>query len=118
VPFVEATRGKPGGVNNPEGLGGKSGKTADIVKCDNVTLDKEPTPEPAITKKPSTGNSTSYAVRRLGKGRPDLLERLKAGKMSANAAMIAAVHIPELFASRWVNRTLIFATVYAPAAKP
>jgi hypothetical protein len=60
----EALQRKPGGNNNPNGIGGKSGKTIDpqIVNVDNVHSDNE---------RPS-GNSESAALRRLRKERPDL----------------------------------------------
>jgi hypothetical protein len=45
-----------------------------------------------VTKTPGQprGNSESYALQWLAENRPDLYEQVEAGKMSANAAMIAA----------------------------
>jgi hypothetical protein len=36
------------------------------------------------------GNAVSYAMARVNRDRPDLAERVRAGKLSANAAAIAA----------------------------
>ena len=47
--------GKPGGNNNPDGLGGKSGKTNDnIVNDNNIIIDK--------IDKPTRGDTTPYTV--------------------------------------------------------
>ena len=43
-----------------------------------------------ITKKPKQGNSKAYTLTRLKKVRPDLLAKVEAGKLSANAAAIQA----------------------------
>ncbi len=54
---------RPGGANNPLGLGGKSGKTAEdveIVNATNVSNDKE-------SKGTIHGNTSDYALRRLTK---------------------------------------------------
>jgi hypothetical protein len=45
-------------------------------------------PKTVSRKKPATGTCVSYSVRRLGKERPDLLERVKAGDLSPHAAMV------------------------------
>ncbi len=42
-----------------------------------------------VAERPA-GNSTEAALRRLRKDRPDLHQRVVAGELSANAAMIAA----------------------------
>jgi hypothetical protein len=55
------------------------------VKCDDVTLNLT-----ATANKPPTGNSVSYALRRLRKQRPDLYEQVKAGEQTANEAMVEA----------------------------
>lgn len=90
--FVLLTTGGPGGANNPEGLGGKSGKVAGngpIVNHDIIMVDKSSQPTPSL---PTVGQGTSkeYAYRRLARGRPDLLARVRKGELSANAAMIEA----------------------------
>jgi hypothetical protein len=36
------------------------------------------------------GNTVGYAVRRLGRKRPELLARVEAGELSANRAMVEA----------------------------
>lgn len=37
-----------------------------------------------------TGTSVSYALRRLGKARPDLLDRIRSGELSPGKAMVEA----------------------------
>lgn len=69
VPFIEATRGKPGGQKDNT----NAKREGEGTKCDDITLRSD------NSSKPATGTSTSYAVRRLGKHRPDLLEKVKAG---------------------------------------
>jgi hypothetical protein len=107
--LLKLTRGEGGGPNNPEGLGGKSHKS--IVNRHIMTVDNAPTSpspdvipfDPAVStpspppprqrnyaRESRQGNSVSYAVRRLGKHRPDLLERVRAGELSAHAAMVEA----------------------------
>ena len=63
-PFMNDTRAESGGANNPEGKNQHS-----EVKCDNITLD-QPKPD-----KPPTGNSTSYAFRRL-RNHPETIRKL------------------------------------------
>jgi hypothetical protein len=41
-------------------------------------------------REPQAGNAVGYAVRRLGRERPDLLDRVKTGAITPNAAMIEA----------------------------
>lgn len=76
----ELTR-KPGGANNPEGIGGKSHKEA-IVNHNNVMNDKE--------TKASQGNSIEYTLRRLRKDHPELHEKVINNELSPNAAAIEA----------------------------
>ena len=45
---------------------------------------------PAPAPKPQQGTSLSYAVRRLSRERPDLLEKVKAGELTVHAAMVQA----------------------------
>jgi len=89
------TRAESGGANNPEGKNQhsevkcdnitldqpKPDKPHSEVKCDNVTLD-QPKPD-----KPPTGNSTSYAFRRL-RNHPEMLARVLAGELSPHAALV------------------------------
>jgi hypothetical protein len=56
----QAVRGEHGGAHNPEGIGGKSGKQADIVNVDNIHVDNKGTVRPA-------GTSTDAGLRRLDK---------------------------------------------------
>ncbi len=76
----ELTR-KPGGANNPEGIGGKGHKEA-IVNHNNVMNDKE--------TKASQGNSIEYTLRRLRKDHPELHEKVLADELSPHAAAIEA----------------------------
>lgn len=81
-----------GGNNNPDGLGGHTGKTrGDLVTFDNVQGDKPASAsEQSPVVKAPTGNSRETALRRLRKDRPDLLERVLASELSPHAAMIEA----------------------------
>jgi hypothetical protein len=107
--FLELTRGErganPGDVRNPEGLGGPNGKMRDeVINRDNVTVNHNGddsattlpiSPPPAKPKRDysreaPTGNSVSYAMRRLKKHAPELAAKVMAGETSANAAAVAA----------------------------
>ncbi len=81
VLFEQAVARGQGGANNPDGLGGKSGKTKEeqIVNRDNVTVDNTPNKGPD-----DRGNAAGYAIRKLSKDQPDLLEQVKAGGPSAH----------------------------------
>jgi hypothetical protein len=86
--FLELTRGEPGAPegnqNNTSGVNQYSGE--ERTNCDNITVC--PPADPAAP--PPTGTSVAYTVRRLSRERPDLLARVEAGEMSANAAAIEA----------------------------
>jgi hypothetical protein len=82
--FLDLTRGEPGGDNNPEGRNQYARE--EEVKCDSIILDLPS----GSSEKPPTGTSVSYARRRLKRERPDLLEKVEAGEMTANAAMLKA----------------------------
>lgn len=56
---------------------------------DNIR-DMEPERPRDRSQEPAAGTSVGYAIRRLGRQRPDLLERVKAGEMSPHGAMVAA----------------------------
>lgn len=78
-----------GGNNNPEG---RNQHAAEEEKGEEVnpsirSIDQPALPAPAPIHH---GTTVQYAIRRLSSQRPDLLERVKAGEMSANAAMIEA----------------------------
>ncbi len=79
----ELIRGKPGGANNPYGRDGKP----EEIKCDIITLDYSPV---AVIAKPPTGTSSSYAISRLKHQAPELLDEVKAGKITPHAAMVQA----------------------------
>jgi hypothetical protein len=84
-----------GGPNNPFG---RSGRPAPDINPNAIRVDSDteetpdtiPLPPRDRTHEPQAGTSIGYAIRRLGRQRPDLLEKVKAGEMSANAAMILA----------------------------
>lgn len=82
-----------GGANNPEGLGGHTGKgREEVVNVLNKNIDNATPPE-----KPRGGtDNQAYAIRRLGRERPDLLGQVKAGELSAHRAMIEAGFRKEL----------------------
>ncbi len=91
-PFQEMIRGEPGGCHvegghNPEGRN-------QWINRDSITDEPPVTlPHPAARdyqREAPTGTSTSYAVRRLGRNRPDLLDKVKAGDLSPHAAMVEA----------------------------
>ena len=74
--------GKPGGNNNPDGLGGKSGKHIDNLSITKVVNVK--------SERVSYGDTTDYTVRRLAKQRPDIHAKVVAGELLPNAAAIEA----------------------------
>ena len=76
-----------GGANNPHGCNGAP-EAGDGINTDNVRVDSPPAHDRSPA--PAAGNSSSYAHRRLARARPDLLEKVKKGELSANAAMIEA----------------------------
>jgi hypothetical protein len=72
--------GSPGGVNNPEGLGGKSGKVKDCQPY-NVSLSKES----------KHGNKSDYLLARIKRDAPEIAEDYFNGKFpSVRQAAIAA----------------------------
>lgn len=85
----EAMRGERGGQNNPFGRAGKPdpGINRDIVTVDSPVLIPI-TPRDHAREAP-TGNSVSYALRRLQQ-RPELLDKVKAGELTPNRAMVEA----------------------------
>lgn len=91
----EALRGTQGGDNNPFG---RSGKPEPEINRDIITVDFPADSEPQIlpikprdySREAPTGTSVSYALRRLGKARPDLLDRIRSGELSPGKAMVEA----------------------------
>lgn len=79
VLFHEAMRRKPGGNNNPRG-----------VNHNNIMVDHPATIPISRNRVSQEGTSTSYAIRRLGKERPDLLDQVKEGTISPHRAMVTA----------------------------
>lgn len=78
----QAETGTRGGNNNPNGLGGKSGKMdRDIVNVNNINIDND---------RSTMGTATTYTMRRLAKDAPELLTNVLSGEMTANAAAIKA----------------------------
>lgn len=104
--FEELVRGEPGqpdASSQPRTEGGRfTDRNRNIIP---VTADSPPTLPLSPTTAPTRprdysreskqGTSVSYALRRLSKQRPDLLERVKAGSMSAHSAMVAAGFRPK-----------------------
>lgn len=78
--FQELVRGERGGANNPSGVNQHSEVNRDPIPVDlrePVTL---PLRRRDYSREAPTGTSVSYALRRLGRERPDLYERVKAGR--------------------------------------
>jgi hypothetical protein len=73
------TRGERGGANNPEGVNQHTPKEVnrDIITVDHA--ETQPERQRDHSREAPTGDSVSYAVRRLARGRPDLLARVEAG---------------------------------------
>ena len=100
--FEDLIRGTPGGANNPTpAQQPMTGKFAPTVNRDNVTVDGAPMaiplspdiPRPRVrdyTREAPTGNSVSYAIRRLKKEAPELAEKVIKGDLSAYAASVQA----------------------------
>lgn len=81
-----------------DGHGGDRKSEKAKIKGDNVTLDSE------------RGNGKAYTLRRLAKDRPDLFEKVKENKLTANQAAIEAgfrkVKTPlEIMATLWGKLT-------------
>jgi hypothetical protein len=91
VLFEEAIRGAP---EAEKGEAQNSTGSNQWINRDNIR--NNPPVDPDVIPMRSrdysseafTDNSVSYAVRRLGKERPDLLEKVKQGDMSARATMV------------------------------
>jgi hypothetical protein len=100
--FQELIRGERGGANNPSGVNQHSEVNRDIITVDQIADESPPTipispetPRPEkkrdYSREAPTGTSVSYSLRRLkSNGRDDLLEKVKAGKISVYAASIEA----------------------------
>lgn len=101
VMFERQTEKSQGGANNPLGLGGKTHKS--IVNPNSIRVDNHGDDSPATlpisqgtprgrdrSSEPQAGTSVGYAVRRLGRERPDLLAKVESGELSANAAALEA----------------------------
>lgn len=105
--FVRLMRGEPGGLNNPEGKNqwnevNRDNVTVDQPDPDTIPFAPEPAPAPSprdYRREAPTGNSVSYKLRQLERGRgekparPDLLARVRAGELSAHAACVLAGYI-------------------------
>lgn len=95
--YCLAISDKPGGSNNPspsqDPVSGKF-KSDITVNTDSIRIDGEPTIIPIKTRDRSNdmpgGTSRIAALRRLSKSRPDLLEQVKSGELSAHKAMVVA----------------------------
>ena len=84
-----ASPGAPvGNTNNPQGLGGRSGKMADIDKGSNSTINN-----------PKQDRSSTYLLRRIARDNPDVYEAFKRGdfpnvRQAAIAAGVVTVPTP------------------------
>lgn len=89
-PYLEALRGERGGLQHESR--DDTGRFAH--NRHNVTVVDQPDVIPIqprdYTREAPTGNSVSYAVRRLKNNRPDLFEQVKTGELTAHGAMVAA----------------------------
>ena len=103
--FLELTRGRRGGCHkegghNPFGANqfNKEGFNRDVITVEPLESQPEPPATLPISQgrpriyseEAPTGTSTSYALRRLKKQAPELLERVKAGEMAPHRALIQA----------------------------
>jgi hypothetical protein len=86
----ELSQRGPGGANNPEGLGGKSGKKREVVNRDNITIDNERDYTAENERRGAHGTSREAALRRLRKDRPDLHEQVLSGELTPHEAMLEA----------------------------
>ena len=84
----------PGGAHNPEGVNqhseiqrARENPMPEVGQVDNVNLTSKSDDQPKVAK---GGNAKPYTLRRLARDRPDLLDRVEAGELSANAAAIEA----------------------------
>lgn len=90
--FQELTRGKVGGQ-----AGNQNAKAEETIRnsiTDRLSADAVDSP-PTLrvrdySRESKQGDSVGYCLRRLGKSRPDLLEKVRAGDLSAHAAMVEA----------------------------
>jgi hypothetical protein len=112
--FEKLVRGEPGGIR-PDQPRSENGTFGPIRNRDPITVaDTPPIFDPDVipfdsppakpSRKPRdysreapTGTSVSYAVRRLGKERPDLLERVKSGELKPKTAMREAGFVLDEF---------------------
>jgi hypothetical protein len=96
VPFEDLIRGEPGNLSGKRDASGRFYPNRDNVTewIEPTTIPLSPdTPRPRkrdYSREAPTGNDTGYALRRLGKDRPDLHEKVIAGDVTPNAAMVQA----------------------------
>ena len=76
---VEVARARAAMDNELPGHGGARTASKDAEQGDNITL-----------KEGERGTSKTYTLRKLARDRPDLLDRVETGELSANAAAIEA----------------------------
>lgn len=93
VSFEKRVTRSAGGNNNPYGRGGKPSPpiNPNDIRFDSSESDSPPDPPPKPKRdrsgEPQAGTSVGYAVRRLGRERPDLLAKVEQGELSAHSAM-------------------------------
>jgi hypothetical protein len=100
----EDKKGQPNWESQPRTNDGSfMGRNRDIIPVPPHKQDSidQPATIPLSTRirdysrEAKRGTSVSYALRRLGKQRPDLLEKVKQGDLSAHAAMVLAGFTPK-----------------------
>lgn len=104
VKFEQAAEKGQGGTNNPSGTNQHSANG--VVNPNNIRVDldppiirihdqqDQPKPKRDRSNEPQAGTSVGYAVRRLGRERPDLLAKVEAGECTAHNAMVMAGFLP------------------------
>lgn len=86
IAFEQAIARGPGGANNPDGKNQHTEQNPVNVSIGNIDHNADESHE----RLSPVGNMIGYAIRKLSKDRPDLLEKVKAGELSAHRAMIHA----------------------------
>jgi hypothetical protein len=96
-PYLRLTRGKPGAPEGNQNAVKEEGGTNrnNITDCFPATIPlSTDVPRPVrvrnYERESKQGTSVSYTLRRLENNRPDLLDRVKAGEISPNAAAVKA----------------------------
>jgi hypothetical protein len=107
VLFEKAAEKGPGGVREEQARGenGQFNRIPNIIRnaveseIHPLVIPFRDPPSPPAPKRdrsnePQAGTSVGYAVRRLGRERPDLLAKVEAGEWTAHHAMVVAGFLP------------------------